>query len=169
MRKAVFFDRDGVLNVDTGYVHRIEDLQWIQGARETVAWLKKNSWLIIVVTNQSGVARGYYSENDVKLFHRAMNRELEKNGGWIDDFFYCPDLPGAPVAKYNKDSDWRKPKPGMILAAMRKYDLSPQRCFLYGDGERDIQAAEAAGIQGFLFKGGNLYDFVRQTLPDLKD
>ena len=89
-RKAVFFDRDGVLNRDVGYLHRVEDLEWIPGAKELVAALCEKSFLLFVVTNQSGVARGYFSEEDVERLHRFMNEELAKSGGQITEFFYCP-------------------------------------------------------------------------------
>ncbi|MEE3452086.1 D-glycero-alpha-D-manno-heptose-1,7-bisphosphate 7-phosphatase [Dialister sp.] len=167
--KAVFFDRDGVLNVDTGYLHSMDQLQWIEGARETVAWLTERGWLTFVVTNQSGVARGYYSEQDVQNLHLEMNKVFEQCGGRITEFYYCPHLPGASVSRYDKVCSCRKPSPGMILKAMQEYDLLPERCFLFGDGERDIEAAKRAGIKGFLFNGGNLETFVKKMLPDIRD
>ncbi len=156
---AVFFDRDGVLNADTGYVHRIEDVQWIPGARELVGQLYGNGRKLFVVTNQSGVARGYYTEADVQKLHREMNREFSKYGGKIEEFFYCPHLQGAKIAAYDRDCPCRKPAPGMILEAMRKYGLERENCLLIGDSRRDIEAAERAGIRGFLFPGGNLLEF----------
>lgn len=168
-KKAVFFDRDGVLNVDSGYLHSMDQLQWIDGARETIAWLTGEGWLTFVVTNQSGVARGYYSEQDVRNLHLEMNKAFKQYGGRITEFYYCPHLPGAIVSRYNKVCSCRKPAPGMILEAMQKYGLSTERCFLFGDGERDIEAAQRAGIRGFLFRGGNLESFVRKMLPDIRD
>ncbi|MGN0955122.1 D-glycero-alpha-D-manno-heptose-1,7-bisphosphate 7-phosphatase [Dialister sp.] len=168
-KKAVFFDRDGVLNEDDGYVHSMKDLRWVPGAREAAARLTKEGWLLFVVTNQSGVARGYYTEEDVIRLHEAMNREIESYGGEITEFFYCPHLPGAPIPRYDRVCSCRKPAPGMILKALSKYGLDPKRCFLFGDGQRDIEAAERAGIRGFLFPGGNLDAFIQKTLPDIKD
>ena len=165
--KAVFFDRDGVLNVDTGYLHSYAKLQWIPGARETVARLTDMGWLLFVVTNQSGVARGYYTEEDVQNLHRAMNEEFAKTGGKITEFLYCPHLPGAPVKKYDCICSCRKPAPGMIRKVLEEYGILPRRAVLFGDGQRDIEAASNAGIKGFLYQGGNLWDFVRENLPEL--
>ena len=165
MKKAVFFDRDGVLNVDRDYVHLMEDVEWIPGAREAVARLCDEGWLIFVVTNQSGVARGYYTEDDVKKLHRQMNEEFARYGGRIEKFYYCPHLPGAPVPAYDRICSCRKPQPGMILQALREYDIDRSRAFLFGDGGRDIEAAQNAGIQGFLFDETNLDEFVKQHLP----
>lgn len=98
-RKAVFFDRDGVLNEDDGYVHQMKALRWVKGAREIVAELTKAGFLLFVVTNQSGVARGYFTEETVQQLHREMNEEFQKWGGHITEFFYCPHLAGAPDRK----------------------------------------------------------------------
>lgn len=157
--RAVFFDRDGVFNLDAGYLHRIEDVEWISGARELVARLTREGVLLFVVTNQSGVARGYYTEDDVKKLHAAMDAEFAKSGGHITEWFYCPHLPGAAVTAYDKVCDCRKPKPGMILSAMEKYGLEKKDCLLIGDSPRDVEAAEAAGIRGYLFDTGNLEIF----------
>ena len=119
-KKAIFFDRDGVLNEDDGYVHSTDQLRWVKGAREAAGRLTKEGWLLFVVTNQSGVARGYYGEEDVVRLHQAMNEEIGKYGGRITEFFYCPHLPGAPVSRYDKVCSCRKPAPGMILKALSK-------------------------------------------------
>ncbi len=163
-KKAVFFDRDGVLNTDDGYVHSMDALHWVEGAREVVGALSKKGYLIFVVTNQSGVARGYYTEEDVKTLHRQMNQEFAAYGGAVTEFFYCPHLEGAAVARYDVCCDCRKPKPGMILTAMEKYGIFPTNAVLFGDGARDIEAAQRAGIEGFLFPGGNIKDFVFEKM-----
>ncbi len=160
--RAVFFDRDGVLNRDVGYLHRAEELEWIPGAKELVAALYRKNSSLFVVTNQSGVARGYFTEDDVRRLHDFMNEELAKSGGKITEFFYCPHLKGAAKAAYDKDCDCRKPKPGMILDAVKKYALAPKDCILIGDSPRDIEAAEAAGVRGYLFDEDNLYEFARK-------
>ena len=165
LKKAVFFDRDGVLNKDDGYVHDMAKLRWIEGAREAVARLSQAGWLLFVVTNQSGVARGYYTEDEVRELHQSMNEEFQRFGGCITEFFYCPHLPGAPIEAYDKQCQCRKPAPGMILAALEKYHISKDRAFLFGDGERDVEAARRAGIQGFLYTGGNLDTFIQSHLP----
>ncbi len=163
-KKAVFFDRDGVLNADDGYVHSMDALHWVEGAREVVGALSEKGYLIFVVTNQSGVARGYYTEEDVKTLHSQMNQEFASYGGAVTEFFYCPHLEGAAVACYDVCCDCRKPKPGMILKAMEKYGILPANAVLFGDGARDIEAAQRAGIAGFLFPGGNIKDFVFEKM-----
>ncbi len=163
-RKAVFLDRDGVLNEDDGYVHSMEKIRWVDGAREAIAELTKEGYLVFVVTNQSGVARGYYTEENVKTLHKEMNQEFARYGGHVTEFFYCPHLEGAAIHAYDICCDCRKPKPGMILKAMEKYHISTENAVLFGDGERDVEAARRAGIAGFLFPGGNIRDFIFQTL-----
>lgn len=158
-KKAVLFDRDGTLNVDTGYLHRIEDLQWVKGARELIGKLTREGWTLIVVTNQSGVARGYYTEEDVRRLHEAMNEELARFGGRIEEYFYCPHLVGAPVREYDLDCEDRKPRPGMILKALAKYHLDTNETVLIGDSPRDVEAAEAGGIRGLLFDTDDLLEF----------
>ena len=115
MRKAVFFDRDGVLNVDKSYLGFIKDFEWMDGAKEALAYLTEEGYAIIVVTNQSGVARGYYTEDDVKVLHDWMCREAAKAGGIITAVYYCPYLEGAPVKAYDKKSDWHGPAGGERL------------------------------------------------------
>lgn len=158
-RKAVFFDRDGVLNEDTGYVHRIEDVHWMAGARELVGRLTQEGWLLFVVTNQSGVARGYYGEEAVRRLHEAMNAEFSRFKGHITAFYYCPHLKGAAIPAYDVDCECRKPKPGLILQAMEAYQVDRAGSLLIGDSPRDIEAAGRAGIPGFLFDGTNLEAF----------
>lgn len=158
--RYVFFDRDGVLNKDDGYVHSFASLRWIPGAREAVGLLSKQGKILFVVTNQSGVARGFYTEEDVRTLHQAMNEELQTYEGQIKEFFYCPHLPGAPIKRYDVLCDCRKPKPGMIQKAMSLYGIYPDEAVLIGDSKRDMEAAKAAGIGGLLFPGGNLMEFI---------
>ncbi len=162
--KAVFFDRDGVLNVDVDYLYRIEDLVWVDGAREALAHLCKLGYKIFVVTNQSGVARGYYTIEDMNKLHAHMASELEKYGTKIEKFYYCPHHKEGKVAEYAIECDCRKPKPGMIIQALAENDLDKEACFLIGDSKRDVEAAEAADIKGYLFKNGNLLEFVKNIV-----
>lgn len=159
--KAVFFDRDGVLNVDVDYLYRISDLRWIEGAREAVAYLNKLGYKIFVVTNQSGIARGYYTVAQMQELHEYMLREIAACGGKIDKIYYCPHHKEGKVAEFTCDCQCRKPKPGMIEQAFAEYSLDKENSFLIGDGARDVEAAEAAGIRGYLFTGGNLLEFVK--------
>lgn len=164
-RPAVFFDRDGVLNLDTGYAHRAADLEWTPGARETVRRFNDLGYLVFVVTNQSGVARGFYGEADVEALHRFMAEDLARDGARIDDWRYCPFHPEATVAAYRAVHPWRKPAPGMILDLMAHWPVAAAESLLIGDQPSDMAAAAAAGIAGHLFPGGNLLDFVAALDP----
>lgn len=156
--KAVFFDRDGTLNVNTDYLYKKEDFIWMPDAVEAIKYANDHGYLVIVVTNQSGVARGYYTEEDVKLLHEWMNQELKKKGAHIDAFYYCPYHTKGTVPKYTKDSEDRKPKPGMVLKAIKDYDIDPKQSIMIGDKPLDAECAENAGIHGVLYDGLSLLD-----------
>lgn len=162
--KAAFFDRDGVLNVDKSYLYKIEDLKWIDGAKEALAYLTQQGYTIFVVTNQSGIARGYYTVDDMNKLHEFMAQQVAAAGGKIEKFYYCPHLPEGKIAEYAVECDCRKPKPGLILRAFEEYDIDRDAAFLIGDKPRDVESAEAAGIKGYLFSGGNLLNFVKEIV-----
>jgi len=157
---AVFFDRDGTLNVDTGYLHEKEKLQWMPEAREAVKLANDRGYLAIVITNQSGVARGMFGEKAVRDLHAYMNEELEKIGAHLDGFYYCPHHPEAAVPEYRKDCDCRKPKSGLISAACKDFDIDLGQSLMVGDSPRDVECAERAGVRGVLYKGGSLLELV---------
>lgn len=159
-RPAAFLDRDGVLNVDKGYVHRPEDFIWIEGAKEAVKYLNDCGYLVIVVTNQAGVARGYYKEEVVNNLHVWMNEELAKIGAHIDAFYYCPHHPKAGNNHYTMKCDCRKPAPGMLLRAIQDWHIDRVNSFMLGDKEKDLITATAAGIEGYIFKAGNLCEYL---------
>lgn len=163
-RPAVIFDRDGVLNLDHGYVGHREKFEWTEGAREAVRAVHEQGWHVFVATNQSGVARGYYDEPAVHALYDWMRGELHAFGATIDDWRYCPTHPEGSVPAYARESDWRKPAPGMLLDMIRAWELDPAQCVMIGDQPTDMAAAEAAGVRGFRFAGGSLHDFVRQTV-----
>ena len=162
--KAAFFDRDGVLNVDKSYLYKIEDLEWIDGAKEALAYLTQQGYTVFVVTNQSGIARGYYTVDDMNKLHEFMAQQVAAAGGKIEKFYYCPHLPEGKIGEYAVECDCRKPKPGLILRAFEEYDIDKDAAFLIGDKPRDVESAEAAGIKGYLFSGGNLLNFVKEIV-----
>jgi len=156
-RGAAFFDRDGVLNVDTGYVHRPADITWTRGAAAAIRRANRAGLWVVVVTNQSGVARGYYGEADVEALHAWMSGVLGGQGARIDRFYHCPFHEAATLEAYRRaDHADRKPNPGMLLRAMRDLDIDPGRSFMIGDQPSDVLAAQRAGIVSYLFEGGDL-------------
>ena len=163
-RPAVFFDRDGVLNHDSGYTFETHKLEWIEGAREAVKAVNDAGYFAFVITNQSGVARGYYDEHHVVALHRWMADQMALIGAHMDAFEYCPDHPDGTVARYCRISDRRKPAPGMINDLARRFPVDMTRSMVIGDKPSDIEAARAAGLPGHLFEGGNLETFVRERL-----
>ena len=141
--KAVFLDRDGVLNLDVDFLYKIDDFQWVDEAPEALAYLVKQGYQLFVVTNQSGIARGYYTVDDMQQLHAYMQQELQKYGVQIEKFYYCPHHKEGKIAEYAIDKE---------------------QSFLIGDSKRDIEAAQAAGIQGYLFAGGSLLQFVQNII-----
>jgi D-glycero-D-manno-heptose 1,7-bisphosphate phosphatase len=164
LRPAAFLDRDGVINVDHGYAYRPEELDFVSGAPAAIHRLNQAGYLVVVVTNQSGVARGYYGEDDVARFHAHMQRELSRSGARIDAFYSCPYHAEGTVARYRVEHPDRKPGAGMILRALRQLPIDPERSFMIGDKSSDMEAAAAARIEGYRFKDGDLDDFVAGVL-----
>lgn len=162
---AAFLDRDGVLNEDAGYVHRPDQVRWVEGAPDAVRLLNRRGFWVIVVTNQSGVVRGYYPEADVHALHRWMNRALAAQGAQVDGFHHCPHHPEGRVAPYARVCGCRKPRPGLIEQACAARPVDRGRSFLIGGKPSDLEAA-AAGIPGFLFGPGEgrLDRFVERVL-----
>lgn len=161
-RRAVFLDRDGVLNEDTGYVHTAEGWSWQPGALEAIRRINDLGRLAIVVTNQAGVAHGLYDEETVRRLHDWVQAELNAAGAFIDAFYYCPYHPEAEVEAYRADHPDRKPKPGMILRALADWPIEPDGSFLIGDRPTDVEAARRAGIAGHIYTGGDLREFVTE-------
>ena len=163
-RRALFLDRDGVINVDHGYVGSRDRFEWMDGALDAIRYATRSGWHVFIVTNQSGVARGLYDEAAVHTLLDWIAGQARAHGGTIDDARYCPYHPDASVETYRQIHPWRKPLPGMLLDLMRAWDLDPARAVMIGDQDTDLRAAAAAGIAGHLFRGGNLLSFLRPVL-----
>lgn len=163
-RPAVFFDRDGTLNHDGGYTHRVEDLVWMPQAREAIARINELGYFVFVVTNQAGIARGYYDEDAVTAFHDAMQVSLASVGGHVDAFEWCPHHSEAVIPAYRRDCRRRKPGPGMLLDLMAAWPVDSQRSFLVGNSSADMDAARAAGLRALRYEGGSVVDIVAQLL-----
>lgn len=169
MRPALFLDRDGVLNKDRGYVARVADLEWVEGAMETVAAFKARGWFVFVITNHTGIAHGLYTEEDMQAVHDHLLFEFAAHGAEIDRIYHCPFHPDGSEPRYARESIDRKPGPGMLLQAMADFPVRREGSFLIGDKPADIQAAHAAGVGGFLFEGGNLASFAEWALAAFED
>lgn len=168
-KPAVFFDRDGVLNVDHGYVHKPDDFDWTPGALEAIRWCNDRGWLVFVVTNQAGIGRGYY---DKAAFHHLtdwMRAELREIGAHIDEVFFCPHHPTAALGKYLTACHCRKPAPGMLEQAAAGWPIDKARSLLFGDKTSDLGAAGAFGIEGILVEPErNILELVREHCEAIK-
>ena len=160
--RAVLFDRDGVLNVDHDFVCSPDRFEFIEDAAEAVKWLNDQGILAIVVTNQSGIARGLFTQQEYWDFEKWMSEEFLRHGARIDGSYHCPHHPAI-----SGPCECRKPSPGMVWRALADFKLTPSEAILIGDKERDTQAGEAAGVKGFLFKGGSLLKAVKSAVESM--
>jgi D-glycero-D-manno-heptose 1,7-bisphosphate phosphatase len=145
-RPAAFIDRDGVLNEDEGYVYLIEDFRWLPGAKQALSLLQQAGVARVVITNQSGIARGLYTEADLERLHEHLRLDLAREGLALDGIHACPHHPDGVVARYRLDCDCRKPRPGLIEQAVREHRLDLAASCLFGDKASDIEAGRRAGV-----------------------
>ncbi|MEO6851226.1 MAG: HAD family hydrolase [Mucilaginibacter sp.] len=156
--KAVFLDRDGVLNKEMGdYVCRLEDFQVLEQNIEPLKILKDKGYLLIVATNQGGLAKGWYTESELGKMHAHLKDVYAKHGVEFTDIFYCPHHPN-----FTGECDCRKPKPGLLLRGIEKYNIDPAQSYFIGDRERDVEAGTAAGVKGILINSD-------QPISDIMD
>ncbi|MFC1943187.1 D-glycero-beta-D-manno-heptose 1,7-bisphosphate 7-phosphatase [Chloroflexota bacterium] len=153
--RAVFLDRDGVITQEPPhYAHELSQLDLISNSSDAIRLLNNNGFMVVVVSNQAGIARGYYREEDAILFNQAMRERLAKEGAYINAIYYCPHHPEATVERYRVDCDCRKPKPGMLIKAHKELDIDLKRSFIVGDKLSDIETGERAGCKTILVKTG---------------
>ena len=165
--KAIFLDRDGVINFDHAYVHKIEEFQFIDGVFEACRIFADLGYLSVVVTNQSGIGRGYYSESQFKLLSEWMCAEFEKHGVTISKVYFCPHHPKNALPAYLKECDCRKPNPGMLNQAINDFDIDVAQSVMVGDKASDIGAARAAGVKtAILVESGQSFNAETIALAD---
>lgn len=153
-----------MLNEDLGYVFRAEHFTWTSHAKEAIRWLNEQGFKVAIVTNQSGIARGLYSEQEFKELMDWVKADAAKDGAHIDAVYHCPHYPESSLPEYRLDCECRKPRPGMILRGIEDFNADPAECFFVGDQPTDMEAAAAAGIRGFLYEGGSLLSAVRRAV-----
>ncbi len=154
MKRAVFLDRDGTVSEEVGYVNHVGRFRLIPRAAQGIRCINESDYLAILVTNQAGVARGYFKESLVIAVHERLEELLAENGAHLDGIYYCPHHPTAGEPPYRQDCDCRKPKPGMVLAAQRDLNIDVAQSFMVGDKHSDITFAQSVGMQGVLVKTG---------------
>lgn len=154
MERVIFLDRDGTLNEEVNYLHRREDLRILEGVPEAIRRFREAGYRIVVVTNQAGVARGYYSEEDVHVLHQYMNELLRAEGAAVDHFFYCPHHPEHGIGEYKKACHCRKPETGMFEMTEQYYTVDKKHSWMIGDKLIDVQAGRNYGVRTALVGTG---------------
>ena len=157
--KAVFLDRDGVINRDDGYVYQWEKFVFLEGVIQALKNIQSKNYLIFIVTNQSGIARGYYQEMDVKKLHRQLKNFLSIHGINITGIRFCPHHPDGSISQYSFDCDCRKPKPGMLIELGDMFEVDFLNSYMIGDKQSDVSAGKLAGIKNSYLLGDDQYDF----------
>ena len=163
MNKAVFLDRDGTINVEKHYLYRIEDFEFLPGSIEALRMLQAANYKLIIITNQSGIARGYYKEEDFLKLNNWMVSILKEQGVTIAGVYYCPHLPDADVEAYRTECGCRKPKLGMYQQAILDYNIQIDRSYAIGDKIRDCAICETTACKGFLIGGNEKPDIVEMV------
>ncbi len=163
---AAFLDRDGVLNIDYGYVYRVSEFEWVDGAREAIRVLNESGYLVILITNQSGIGRGYYEEEEFQKLTVWMMRQMSISGAHLDGVYYCPHHPTEGKGAWKRDCRCRKPASGMIDKALNEWEIDLAKSFVIGDSAKDMELARAVNIPGYLFTNGSLLEFVENIVAD---
>ena len=163
--RAVFVDRDGTLNEEVGYLSRMDQLKIFPRAVEAIRLVNASGMKAVVISNQSGIARGYFTEDFVRSVHDRINQLLGAEGARIDGFYVCPHHPVHGSGIYKRDCDCRKPKPGLLLQAAAEMNIDLARSYMIGDMLKDIEAGKKAGARGILVKTGYGSNIVRTDMP----
>ena len=162
--KCAFLDRDGVINQDKGYISKISDFKIYPGVGKAISLLNKRNYLVIIITNQSGIGRGLIKIKDLENLHNYLKKKIKKDRAKIDDIFYCPFHPEFGKGKYKKKSNDRKPGDGMIRKAIKKWKIDTKTSFMIGDKISDKLAAKKAKIRFFYKKDKNLNTQIKNIL-----
>jgi D-glycero-D-manno-heptose 1,7-bisphosphate phosphatase len=162
-KPMVLLDRDGVLNEDRGWVHSSAEFAWLPGAVEGVKWINDRGCLAVVVTNQSGIARGLYSEDEYRGFEGWIAEQLAERGAHLDAVYHCPHHPTAGTTELTRECDCRKPAPGLVVKALAEFGVRPERAVFVGDKDSDMLAAEQAGVRAQRYTGQDLTSLLRQV------
>ena len=172
-QRAVFIDRDGTISEEVGYINHVSRFRLFPYAPAAIKHLNENGWLAIVITNQAGVARGYFSEDTIQAVHGAMTNELKSNGAQLDAIYYCAHHPSVGEPPYRFDCDCRKPKPGLISRAVKDFGINLEESWMVGDRYSDVELARNAGVKSmFVLSGYGRGEWEHQRLnwteqPDL--
>lgn len=163
MNKAVFLDRDGTINVEKNYIYRKEDFEFIPGAIEGMKKLQRAGFILVLVTNQSGIARGYYTEEQYHILNKWMEEQLKSNGIKITASYYCPHHPSAKIKKYQIDCNCRKPRTGMYERAVYSLNIDMEKSFSIGDRIRDCSICNVTSCKGYLIGHGESMEVIRMA------
>lgn len=152
--KAIFLDRDGTINIDKNYMYKIEDFEFVENAVEGLKILFDLGYKLIIVTNQAGIGRGYYTEEDLEKLNKYMEDELIKSGIKIEKCYFCPHHAEHGIGKYKKDCECRKPKAGMLLEGIKEFDIDVTKSYMVGDKMSDAQAGINANVKPIIVRTG---------------
>lgn len=166
-KPCCFLDRDGVLNIDTGYVYKINNFKWKRNIFKAIKFLNDNNYYVIVITNQAGIAHGYFKEQDVENLHNYINAKLFEKGAHIDKFYYCPFHEQAKILKYKKKTNYRKPGNGMLLQALRDFKIKKNQSFFIGDQKSDEICAKKTNVK-FQFAKSSILNIVKKNFYENK-
>lgn len=166
-RPAVFIDRDGTINEQMGYINHVSRFILLAGVPEAIRLLNKNNYLVIIVSNQSGVARGYFPIELLEEVHASLKSSLKERGAFIDGIYFCPHYPDGVVAEYSRDCDCRKPKTGLIDQACSSFEIDLHGSYVVGDRHTDLEFAHRSNLKGILVETGYGLGETKYILPDI--